>query len=95
MINLSVAEKHSFSASFYKKAMDFFRHVDRILGIIGLPGDKDIESGPLEAEIEALILSRDNARKNRDFTKSDQIRDELASRGIILEDTPRGTRWKK
>ena len=47
------------------------------------------------AEIERLIQERNEARKNRDFKTSDRVRDELAARGIVLEDTPQGTRWKR
>ncbi|MDC7953304.1 cysteine--tRNA ligase [Liquorilactobacillus mali] len=46
-------------------------------------------------EIEELIKQRNEARKNRDFEKSDTIRDLLKEKGIILEDTAQGTRWKK
>ena len=49
----------------------------------------------LDAEIESLIASRNAARKARNFTESDRIRDELMSRGILLEDTPAGTRWRR
>ena len=45
--------------------------------------------------IEALIAERNTARKRRDFKRSDEIRDELASKGIILEDAKDGVRWKR
>ncbi|MDO8289099.1 MAG: cysteine--tRNA ligase [Parvibaculum sp.] len=45
-------------------------------------------------EIEALILARATARKNKDFKESDRIRDELAGRGIQIEDGPKGTTWR-
>ncbi|MCI1974547.1 MAG: cysteine--tRNA ligase [Limosilactobacillus sp.] len=45
--------------------------------------------------IQALIDERNEARKNKDFARSDQIRDELKNQGIILEDTPQGTRFKR
>jgi cysteinyl-tRNA synthetase len=41
------------------------------------------------------VEERAEARKNRNFARADEIRDMLAERGIILEDTPEGTRWKK
>ncbi|RHW36224.1 cysteine--tRNA ligase [Lysinibacillus yapensis] len=49
----------------------------------------------LDEEIEALIEERNAARKNRDFARSDEIRDQLLSMNIILEDTRQGTRWKR
>ncbi|MFD1672291.1 cysteine--tRNA ligase [Agrilactobacillus yilanensis] len=49
----------------------------------------------LDDEIEAMIQARNDARKNKDFAKSDAIRDELKTQGIILEDTPQGTRWHR
>jgi cysteinyl-tRNA synthetase len=49
----------------------------------------------LDAEIEALIEARNAARKSRNFAESDRLRDELLSRGILLEDTPAGTRWRR
>jgi cysteinyl-tRNA synthetase len=51
--------------------------------------------GSLEDEIEALIAQRQQARKDRNFALADKIRDDLKNRGIILEDTPQGVRWKK
>ncbi len=45
-------------------------------------------------EIEAMIAQRAAARKNRDFKKADAIRDELAQKGILLEDGPQGTTWR-
>jgi cysteinyl-tRNA synthetase len=48
-----------------------------------------------DAEIDALVRERDDARAQRDFAAADRIRDELAARGITLEDTPRGTIWRR
>ena len=54
------------------------------------------EDNTLDSEhIESLIAEREEARKNRDFTLADKIRDDLKEQGIILEDTKQGVRWKK
>lgn len=52
------------------------------------------ESGLSAEEIESLILERREARANKDFARSDQIRDDLAAKGIQLLDGPEGTTWK-
>ncbi|KRO18050.1 cysteine--tRNA ligase [Lacticaseibacillus saniviri] len=49
----------------------------------------------LDSDVEDLIRQRDEARANKDFAMSDQIRDQLANQGIILEDTANGTRWRR
>jgi cysteinyl-tRNA synthetase len=46
-------------------------------------------------EIEALIAARDAARRERNFSEADAIRDQLNEMGIVLEDSPQGTRWRK
>ncbi|MDH3453790.1 MAG: cysteine--tRNA ligase [Desulfuromonadales bacterium] len=52
------------------------------------------DSGLSEADIEALIVQRREARSSRDFSRADQIRDELAAKGVLLLDGPEGTTWK-
>ena len=47
-----------------------------------------------EAEIARLIKERDEARNKKNWKQADEIRDQLASQGIILEDTPEGTTWR-
>jgi cysteinyl-tRNA synthetase len=51
--------------------------------------------GLTDAEVEALIAERNAARKQRNFKRSDEIRDELAAKGIVIEDSREGVRWKR
>ncbi len=70
----------------------FIEVFDELAGVLGLPF---AQSELLDAEIEALLEERVEARKNRDFARSDEIRDHLKEQNIILEDTAQGTRWKR
>lgn len=49
----------------------------------------------MEEDLEALMLEREEARKNKDFQRADEIRDAFRAKGYILKDTPEGTRWEK
>lgn len=53
------------------------------------------EKENLGLDIQALIDERQEARKNRDFARADEIRDQLKAEGIILEDTPQGVKWRR
>ena len=66
------------------------RKFDTILGV--LPA---AEEHVLDDDIQKLVDERQAARKNKDFARSDAIRDELLAQGIVLEDTPDGVRWKR
>ena len=94
IINQTIAEERVIHEGFRKAATDFLSYADEVLGIIGTPGDS-AAGEPGEEKILVLIEERNAARKRKDFAKADAIRDELASSGIILEDTPEGTRWKR
>ena len=65
----------------------------RLTDVLGIIVEKKEEM--LDEEIEALIEKRQAARKERNFALADQIRDELLAKGIILEDTREGVKWKK
>lgn len=71
----------------------FIDALDRLMGVLGLPFDSEDEL--LDEDIDALIQERLDARKNRDFARADEIRDELKAQGILLEDTAQGIRWKR
>jgi cysteinyl-tRNA synthetase len=71
-------------------SLNIIRELGKPLGIL-----QKSTKGNLEEEIEKLIQQRQQARKDKDWALADKIRDDLKERGIILEDTPQGVRWKK
>ncbi len=66
---------------------------DELCDVLGILYNR--KSNDLDAEIEALIAKRQEARKNKDWATADKIRDDLKARGIILKDTPQGVTWTK
>ena len=64
--------------------------IDSVLNVIGRP-----QREMLDEEIQKLIHERQEARHRRDFARADEIRKQLAERGIVLEDTKVGVRWKR
>jgi cysteinyl-tRNA synthetase len=79
-------------AAVVREAIESF---DRVLGVIGLRRAEDALPPVPVDEIERLIEERKAARQRRDFAAADAIRHSLADRGILLEDNPAGTRWKR
>jgi cysteinyl-tRNA synthetase len=76
-----------------KEVIDAF--LDKFKTLFSVLGLSLEEEGLLDEEIEGLIQQRIQARKDRNFGLSDEIRDRLKNMNIILEDTPQGTRWKR
>ncbi len=81
-----------------KEALKAFKdNLTAWLGVFGIDADQLLaqEAGDDDAKIEALIAERSEARKNKDWAKSDEIRDQLQAMGIAIKDTPQGTRWSR
>ncbi|WP_060203374.1 cysteine--tRNA ligase [Sporosarcina koreensis] len=70
----------------------FITAFDRLMEVLGLPFSGE---ELLDDEVEGLIEERLTARRERNFSRADEIRDLLKEKGIILEDTAQGTRWKR
>ncbi|MDE7423665.1 MAG: cysteine--tRNA ligase [Lachnospiraceae bacterium] len=67
--------------------------ISQLLDVLGIKAAK--EKVILDAEIESLIAERQEARKNKNFAKADEIRDILLEKGIILKDTREGVKWTR
>lgn len=86
-INTMLIDKNS-SKAVIKYASEEF---DELTGILGLVYNRSEK--PADEEIEKLIEQRNQARKEKNWTEADRIRDELKARGVVLEDTPQGVKW--
>jgi cysteinyl-tRNA synthetase len=86
----TLIDSDSVSAATAVESIEALKKVDSVLGVVEFGEDQT-----LEPELAALLVQRDAARKRRDFSESDRLRKELLSRGVEVEDTPRGTRWKR
>ena len=93
-INAACIGKQTVSKELCQAALDL---LEELCGVLGLLYERKDEQGDDDetARIEALIEERQAARKARDFSRADAIRDELKAEGIILEDTPQGVKWKR
>ncbi|MBQ9980754.1 MAG: cysteine--tRNA ligase [Oscillospiraceae bacterium] len=78
------------SAELAEKCLE---RVTELTDVLGLLYSKEEEN--LDAEIEAMIQARQDARKSKNWAEADRIRDELKAMGIVLEDTPQGVKWRR
>ena len=88
-MNSNVTEKSS--KEFAQKVIDEFNGLTSVLNIV----NKDQKEDILDEEIEQLIAQRTEAKKNKNFQLADEIRQQLLDKGIVLEDTRQGVKWKR
>jgi cysteinyl-tRNA synthetase len=88
-INTALA-RQSLRADDQQSVLAALDQIDGVLNVIG-----KAQAPLLDDEIQSLIDQRQEARHRRDFKRADEIRDELLARGIVLEDTKEGVRWKR
>ena len=83
--DINIAVKDGCSKEFAEKALAVLQELADVLGIL-----QDSEDDGIDDDVQALVDERQEARKNKDFARADEIRDMLAERGITLKDTPQG-----
>jgi len=88
--NIYLKEGFPYNRELLEDVIHFYRDINDVFEILDIS-----VPGKLDEEIAALIVRRDEARAAKDWAAADRIRDELTTRGIVLEDTPHGTRWKR
>lgn len=76
-------------------AVGVYKILDKLCNVLGIILEKEEEKVGDEDYIEEMIAKRAQAKKDRDFAMADQIRDELAAKGIVLKDTREGTKWSR
>ena len=109
-ISGALGRVHSFLTECYKtcvrratgdRAVAQLNAWDGVLGVLDLRQDavafctEAVSGGPSDEEIEALVRERDAARGQKDFASADRLRDQLQDMGIVLKDSPAGTRWHR
>lgn len=89
--NIYLKDSFPYSRSLLEDVLAFYREADSILDVL------DLESAgrALEEEIARAVGEREEARRRKDYPTADRIRAALAEKGILLEDTPHGVRWKR
>ena len=90
----AVKAANAASDTLSKEDLDYAASVIvELCAVLGLTVSKEKET--LSDKVEALIAQRTEARKNKNYARADEIRDELKAMGIVLEDTAQGVKWRK
>jgi cysteinyl-tRNA synthetase len=89
-------DNHELGVESRDEIEEWIAEVYRRLGVIpnADEGSAEAAGDGKAAEVEALIAQRNLARRDRNFARADQVRDDLAVMGVVIEDTPEGTRWR-
>jgi len=88
----SAMDAGQFGADDRPAALRFFQQFDAVFDVLRPSGESSTAE---DSKVEVLVAERTAAKKARDFSRADQIRDQLLEQGIILEDTKSGVRWKR
>lgn len=92
-MNSATAGDKNPTRAFAVKCLEIF---DELSEVLGIPyGKTEGGANDEDAEIDALVEARQAARKSKNWAEADRIRDELKARGIVLQDTPQGVKWKR
>ncbi|MBA4159082.1 MAG: cysteine--tRNA ligase [Gemmatimonadetes bacterium] len=81
------------TAAEQQTALDVFDRIDTVFGFLAVADREEVVDPELALWVEERLVMRQDARRRRDFAAADVIRDELAARGVVVEDTAQGPRW--
>jgi cysteinyl-tRNA synthetase len=93
-VNSELESRAAVTESHRAAVLDAMESMDRVLGLIEVANASRAVDESVAEWVEGKIAERTQARADRDFGRADEIRDELAEEGIVLEDGPDGTSWK-
>ena len=88
----SAMDSGEFQAGNSAAALELLQRFDAVFDVLAPTVQTD---AILDSEVESLVEERNAAKKAKNFGRADQIREELLERGIVLEDTKSGVRWKR
>ncbi len=96
-VNIAI-EENRLGTGDTQSVLQLLTDMNRVFGVLDpteWAGEDETAAGLSDDQIEALVAARQEARAQKDFARSDEIRDRLAEQGIVIEDTPTGPRWKR